>query len=261
MTISVKRPKSIEPVVTKRRLKTPFKIGDRVVRNKAVGGPIVRGDVPGTILKVTATPHASGGSRARLRVLWDNGHEASVEDRQLARLATPAHVSSSTVATSFVIHTMGGPIRRVFSSVEIAKQWATEEWTFPKTIAGLVATKRLSPPRAPREAADVQRRLGDENAEHFERHKSGVLVIEAGEEEDVSFTFGIRYKGKDERVWATICERQHCGCCGHVVATRSDLSRAWEPSAKDDDYWSKDLALLRTRPSDTRADRVDCYTR
>ena len=74
--------------MTKRRVKnTPFKVGDRVVRNKAVGGPIARrGDVAGTILKVTNAPLASGGTRARIRVRWDNGCEASVEDRQLALL-------------------------------------------------------------------------------------------------------------------------------------------------------------------------------
>jgi len=65
-------------------MKTPFKVGDRVVRNKAVGGPVARrGDVVGTILKVTDAPHSSGGTRARIRVRWDNGYEASVEDRQL----------------------------------------------------------------------------------------------------------------------------------------------------------------------------------
>ena len=37
----------------------------------------------GTILKVTDAPFGSGGTRARVRVRWDNGHEASVDDRQL----------------------------------------------------------------------------------------------------------------------------------------------------------------------------------
>ena len=70
---------------------TPFAVGDRVVRNKAVGGPIEhRGDVAGTILKVTAVVHGTGGTRARIRVRWDNGHEASVEDRQLVRLSQGA---------------------------------------------------------------------------------------------------------------------------------------------------------------------------
>ena len=74
--------------MTKRRIskKTLFRVGDRVVRNKAVGGTIDRGDVAGTILKVTNAPHGSGGTCARIRVRWDNGHEGSLEDRQLVRL-------------------------------------------------------------------------------------------------------------------------------------------------------------------------------
>ena len=68
-----------------------FKVGDRVVRNKAVGGPIARrGDVVGTILKVTAAPRGSGGTHARIRVRWDNGHEASVEDRQIVLAGSEA---------------------------------------------------------------------------------------------------------------------------------------------------------------------------
>lgn len=79
--------------MTKRRVTTtPFSVGDRVVRNKAVGGPMrgsdaQRGDLAGTILKVTAVARGAGGTRARIRVRWDNGYEASVEDRQLV-LAT-----------------------------------------------------------------------------------------------------------------------------------------------------------------------------
>lgn len=73
--------------MTRRRAKPPFKVGDRVVRNKAVGGAIaIVGDVAGTILKVTAASLGSGGTRARIRVRWDNGYEASVEDRQIVRL-------------------------------------------------------------------------------------------------------------------------------------------------------------------------------
>lgn len=71
----------------RRSKKTPFKVGDRVVRNKAVGGATaLGGDVAGTILKVTAAPFGSGGTRARIRVRWDNGCEVSVEDRQLVLL-------------------------------------------------------------------------------------------------------------------------------------------------------------------------------
>ena len=71
--------------MTKRRVKkTPFVVGDRVARNKAVGSHIEqRGDMVGTILKITAVARGAGGTRARVRVRWDNGHEASVEDRQL----------------------------------------------------------------------------------------------------------------------------------------------------------------------------------
>lgn len=71
--------------MTKARVKKPtLVVGDRVARNKAVGGPVAqRGDMEGTILKITAALHGAGGTRARVRVRWDNGHEASVEDRQL----------------------------------------------------------------------------------------------------------------------------------------------------------------------------------
>jgi hypothetical protein len=62
--------------------KRSFKKGDRVVRNKAVGGEL-RADMTGTVRHVTAVPRGARGTRARVRVLWDNGHEASVEDRQL----------------------------------------------------------------------------------------------------------------------------------------------------------------------------------
>jgi hypothetical protein len=74
-------------VATKRRA-TSFRVGDRVVRNKAVGSTGRPGDVAGTIVKVTGCS-GSGGTRARIRVRWDNGHEASVEDRQLLLLVRP----------------------------------------------------------------------------------------------------------------------------------------------------------------------------
>ena len=82
--------------MTKRRVKTtPFNVGDRVVRNKAVGGTprgtnAQRGDLAGTILKITAVTRGAGGTRARIRVCWDNGHEASVEDRQLVHAGCAA---------------------------------------------------------------------------------------------------------------------------------------------------------------------------
>jgi hypothetical protein len=69
--------------VTKRRSKTPLRVGDRVVRNKAVGSTPIQGDMIGTVVKVTGVRFGTGGTRARIRVRWDNGHEASVEDRQL----------------------------------------------------------------------------------------------------------------------------------------------------------------------------------
>jgi hypothetical protein len=76
--------KEAMPAIKRTHKKTSFKVGDRVVRNKAVGGPgTLRGDVVGTILKITPAPGGAGGTRARVRVRWDNGHEASVEDRQL----------------------------------------------------------------------------------------------------------------------------------------------------------------------------------
>ena len=70
--------------MTKQRVKkTPFRIGDRVVRNKAVGSVGERGDVVGTVIRVTDVASGAGGVRARIRVRWDSGHEASVDDRQL----------------------------------------------------------------------------------------------------------------------------------------------------------------------------------
>lgn len=70
-------------MTTKRRKKTPFCVGDRVVRNKAVGSAGRPADMLGTIVKMTDVVSGSGGTHARIRVRWDNGHEASVEDRQL----------------------------------------------------------------------------------------------------------------------------------------------------------------------------------
>jgi len=66
--------------------KKTFRIGDRVVRNKAVGSKGIAGDLAGTVVKVTPVASGSGGTRARVRVRWDNGHEGSVEDRQLLPL-------------------------------------------------------------------------------------------------------------------------------------------------------------------------------
>lgn len=69
------------------RKKTPFRVDDRVARNKAVGSAAgtvdQRGDVIGTILKVTDVLSSPGGTRARVRVRWDTGHVGSVDDRQI----------------------------------------------------------------------------------------------------------------------------------------------------------------------------------
>lgn len=58
-------------------------VGDVVVRVKDVGRGIVLGDMEGVVVKVTPRPRGSGGVRAILRVLWDNGYEGRVEDRQV----------------------------------------------------------------------------------------------------------------------------------------------------------------------------------
>lgn len=78
-------------MTSKRRKKTPFRVGDRVVRNKAVGSlshqgvlaAIAAGDFSGTVVKITPVDRGSGGVLARIRVRWDSGYEGSVEDRQL----------------------------------------------------------------------------------------------------------------------------------------------------------------------------------
>ena len=71
-----------------------LKVGDRVVRNKAVGGPLESvppssDDLAGTVLQITAR-RGAGGARARVRVRWDNGHEGSLDDRQLVSVAGSA---------------------------------------------------------------------------------------------------------------------------------------------------------------------------
>lgn len=82
-----REPGAATAVRRNRAKKTPLRVGDRVVRNKAVGAtpatPAHRGDLVGTVLKLTHVTSGAGGTRARVRVRWDTGHEASVEDRQL----------------------------------------------------------------------------------------------------------------------------------------------------------------------------------
>lgn len=140
--------------------------------------------------------------------------------------------------TSFTIHTMGGPIRRHFSSLALAKQWARLEWTFPKTLEDHL--KQGAHARDKRERASLQKSIDEKNARHFERHKSGVIVFVAGDEGDGPFSCGIQHEG-DERIFATIGERQHCAECGHVIATRSDFKGEWSTRRGDEHYWPKDL--------------------
>lgn len=65
-------------------MKAPFRIGDRVTRNKAVGSCNgVPADMGGTVVKITVVVQGSGGTRARIRVRWDNGYTGSVDDRQI----------------------------------------------------------------------------------------------------------------------------------------------------------------------------------
>lgn len=112
-------------------------------------------------------------------------------------------VERGGTTTSWTIHTMGGPVRRIFSTIEIAKQWAIAEWT--KT--------------------------------------GGNVVIEAGYVEELACTFSIRHEGPHERVFATICEQLHCACCGRVIATRSNIDGAWTSAPNGHDHWPKDLEV------------------
>lgn len=147
--------------------------------------------------------------------------------------------------TSWAIHTMGGPIRRIFSTLEMAKRWATTEWTFPQTIDDLVGTQDRTAVEIARArghtVVSLQRSLADESTAHFKSHASGTLVFEEGCEDDYDFTWGIRYEGEHERLFATICERQHCVRCTRVVATRSTVDGVWNPASVDHAHWPKDL--------------------
>jgi len=101
--------------------------------------------------------------------------------------------------TTWQIHTFGGPIHRIFTTLANAMAWARRNW--------------------------------HENA----------LVIEAAEEEDGLYSYAIRdATGPDQRVFASIGERQHCPTCGHVVATRSDVAGKWYP-VDDDRLIPKDF--------------------
>ncbi len=94
--------------------------------------------------------------------------------------------------TSWQIHTRGGPIRRIFTSLANAMKWARRQWH-----------------------------------EH-------ALVIGPSDEDDFRASYAIRNAaGRDQRVFATIGERQHCPTCGHVVATRSNVEGEWHPVEVD----------------------------
>ena len=68
------------------------RVGDVVVRIKDVGTGQVLGNLRGVVTRVTPRRHGSGGSRAALRVLWDNGYEGSVDDRQVRVVDRPRPV-------------------------------------------------------------------------------------------------------------------------------------------------------------------------
>ncbi len=62
--------------------------GDYVRRVFDVGRGQKLGDMLGVVVKVT--PHRlAGGVKARVRVRWENGHEGTLDDRQLKVVAGP----------------------------------------------------------------------------------------------------------------------------------------------------------------------------
>ena len=122
------------------------------------------------------------------------------EPRSQVASSTSTSTSTSTT-TTWTIHSMGGPIRRLFSTVEIAKQWAISEWG---------------------------------------SHKRTV-IIEPDCVDDRQVSFSIHYAGPHEEVFATIAEQQHCPCCGRVIATRSDVNGEWHPVSNTHEHWPKDL--------------------
>lgn len=54
-------------------MKRRYRVGDRVVRNKAVGSTGQAGDMNGTIVKVTSVVSGSGGTSARIQLLHAEG--------------------------------------------------------------------------------------------------------------------------------------------------------------------------------------------
>lgn len=63
----------------------PLKVGDKVVRVIDVGRRQQFGSMVGEVTKVGPAKSA-GGSKQRVKVLWETGYEASHDDRQVATL-------------------------------------------------------------------------------------------------------------------------------------------------------------------------------
>lgn len=64
----------------------PLKVDDRVVRVIDVGTRRQFGSLEGTVRAVYPR-RTAGGNLGRVRVLWDNGFEGSLEERQIATVA------------------------------------------------------------------------------------------------------------------------------------------------------------------------------
>jgi len=94
---------------------------------------------------------------------------------------------------TWTIHTIGGPIHRIFTSLVNAKAWARKQWTEHKLV------------------------IGPDDSEGPASH----VIRYAG---------GSRY---DRRPFATIAQRKHCEACGHVIATRSDVHGEWSTQQAD----------------------------
>jgi hypothetical protein len=96
--------------------------------------------------------------------------------------------------TTWTIHTMGGPIHRIFTTLVNAKAWARKHWTDHKLAIG---------------------------PDDFDGFMSYAIRYKDS-------------KRPSERLpWASIAERKHCETCGHVIATRSDVKGEWSPKKPD----------------------------
>lgn len=62
-----------------------LRVGDKVRRVFDVGAGRSVADMDGTVVRVRPVRHA-GGVRARVRVRWASGSEATHDDRQLAKV-------------------------------------------------------------------------------------------------------------------------------------------------------------------------------